>query len=51
MTYALAILQGLQRKPMYMGTVSYVEKIRRRNKNKIGRAQNRLNRLLNKGQH
>lgn len=42
--YSLAILRGLQYKPVYMGTVTYAERLRRRAKNKMARISRRKNR-------
>lgn len=43
-TYAVSIFLALQSKHVYMGTVSYVEKMRRRAKNKAARISRRKNR-------
>jgi hypothetical protein len=42
--YQLAILFALQAKPMYLGTVDYAEKSRRRVKNKMQKASRKANR-------
>lgn len=38
------ILQGLQGRPLYMGTVSWKDKMARRKKNKRAKAARKLNR-------
>lgn len=44
--YELAILTGLQRKPMYAGTVPAIEVDRRRVRNRAARRARRLNRQV-----
>jgi hypothetical protein len=43
-SYELAILSGLQHKPMYAGTVAYAEIEHRRTRNRAARRARRLNR-------
>lgn len=43
-SFSLAILNGLQGKQVYQGTVTAEEKAKRRKKNKAARASRRLNR-------
>jgi len=43
-SYQLVMLQALQSKPMYLGTVSYVEIQRRRAANKIAKQSRKRNR-------
>lgn len=43
-SYELAILSGLQRKPMYAGTVAYAEVQRRRRRNKAASRSRAINR-------
>lgn len=43
-SYELLILSGLQRKPMYAGTVTYAEVERRRRRNKAARRSRGINR-------
>jgi hypothetical protein len=42
--YARAILVGLQRKPIYGGTVSYTEKVKRRARGKRAKQSRKRNR-------
>lgn len=42
--YAVSIFLALQSKHVYMGTVSYAEKMKRRAKNKVAKISRRRNR-------
>jgi len=43
-SYQMAILMAMQRKPMYLGTVSHEEVAKRRAANKVARRSRRVNR-------
>lgn len=47
-SYQLAILRGLQGKPVYGGTVDPVTVAERRAANRVSRRQRRINRLRNR---